>query len=808
MEKQIFKKIFALAVALITVVATFIPFVGAAGVENPMLTSKVMDDLNVWNINTADYPADPSADFVSVVNFLEYGYDKDGDQRYYGLYLYLYNPSLKPVKSGGHYLQMNYRDRSSAKTKEIKYPLKLISASEESGRENLFLKFKVDGSNVISQYINPVERSYLLSSLELVYEGATTVASSPLKQEWNYFGYQYNFGSDNPKGTLTCDYDVFDVISVDLNSTYWFTDTSDLGADYRYEISSVYFNIPNYYINKYGDPLDTAATGGTSGLYSVEGLYDKYYVNGLIVPDQEWYNRFEPVIGKNIQQISPVPSKSPYPSFMENNFWEYIVEFEGVSPELNAYYSYNSRFDYIQPCPYDSYNKIRMIELLSVADSADISKEDLEALIAQSSASIYDTTNSMYLNMVTPLPKLGKNMSFYVSVDGNSLNSSLKSYASRDELGSLNWLHRLFNNSLYSDESGYPECKPIVELTEVDVGLGAGSIFDPGVLADKLFVYGDDLSELKTFYSDHALNNHVYLMRFDVNPYFCSKAALYESPNWFEMDFLTRDFGYYYERVFYENFDILEFTFRDKGGSKVAVPVDCKPIDIIGGVINGNNGVDPDPNNTGDMDDSMSWLEKLIEFLKSLNDFWTLTAIVVGLIVAIVLFVVTYPYLKPVYAVIGKALIGFFNILGAAFGALFKVLGFIFGGIGLVFSFIWNIGANILYNYTGVDIRISSKPGGDTRTGSSAYKEEKRLEAAEKRAEAESAARIAESQARTEEINRRARQHKLKFERKQKSVPKEKNSENKSTSDGKPSYGDSDDFFDLAVKHANEDLKK
>ena len=101
------KKIICLIFALLFIVTAF-SFSSFAGVlaNNPMKDTSVEDDLEKLGVNTSDYGLDTTADFVSVLDFVEYGYDAGGNQEYYGLFVYVYNPSGKEIR--GAYLQMQY----------------------------------------------------------------------------------------------------------------------------------------------------------------------------------------------------------------------------------------------------------------------------------------------------------------------------------------------------------------------------------------------------------------------------------------------------------------------------------------------------------------------------------------------------------------------------------------------------------------------------------------------------------------------------------------------------------------------------
>ena len=290
---RVFCFFFAVLFLLLT-----IPFTAfAAIVENPMYATNVCDDLRNMNYDLSAYPMDESADFVSVINFTEYGYDYYNDQRYYGLFIYLYNPSGKPIYNNC-YVELQYVDKTNNTTKNAKYLLDIMSVSKDGINDNVFLKLRVSNSASIAKDIRKTSRDYTLNAIELKYsnKAGDKAKSFPIKGKYSFTGYQKNFDTtDENLHKLHCTYSETEVIDIELRPATWFTKTSDLGEDYRYEVSSVYFNIPDYYINKYGDINDE-----TSGLYSVQGEYIKYLTNGLVVNDAYCYNSFMEMLKKNI----------------------------------------------------------------------------------------------------------------------------------------------------------------------------------------------------------------------------------------------------------------------------------------------------------------------------------------------------------------------------------------------------------------------------------------------------------------------------------------------------------------------------
>ena len=644
-----------------------IPFSAfAAKISNPMDNTYVVDDLNKMGVNLKNYPKDPSATFVSVMYFQEYGFDANGDQRFYGLYVYLYNPSGKQVSLDGNYLQMAYIDAKGEVTKYVKYALTCKSVSVDQSDSCLFYKFKVEATSGIGREIPKGCREYRLSGIELKDAATGKTKDYALDQTWIYTGHQLNFGKkETDRDSLYVTRKVLETIPIELRSASWFSKTSDLGEDYRYEVSSVYFNIPNYFINEYGDPFNRASK--THGLYAVRGEYYKYVTNGLLVPDQTWYNKFYDMVGNDLRLDSNYANGyvGSYPGFYD----VYHTSLDETG-EIDTTYScsYNMGVNLYTGQHYTSSKKmIPSFQNLAVSANGVLSKDGFEAVYNQFGKGKFTDGSNLVLGDKI---QTGNNYTeYYISVDDAVLNSQIKSFASSQK---ANWLHKLFNKELYVDEDGYDDIEPIVEVSEFQLDLSDLDILAKEALAEKYFVSVDDLASLSEFCDKYDSNSHVYLMRFDVNPYYCPSVVVTDKNVYGDVPLGTS--AYYFEKAVFENFDVLEFTFKNAEGKPSTVPVVCDPIDILGFVVPGNNTIEDDPNNPGgeDKDDGFNLWQWLKNLWSMLGDTGKLIAVVVVIIIVLLL-----------WKFFGKFIL-----------AIFKGIGALFGGIGRAVS-----GANRVYEH-------------------------------------------------------------------------------------------------------------
>ena len=700
---RMFTKVFSFILALITLLSIFLLPAAAvpAPIINPMLDTYVVDDLKKMSYNVDNYPKDASATHLQVIHFLEYGYTP-GDTRYFGLYLYLYNPTGKELELDGHYLQMSC---GAGSTDYSKYSLEVVSYSIDEWDKYVFYKLKLNGVNSIGRSINSVSRVYNLANLEVLYKDESEVvtkswektASGNRKNVWTYQGYQKGFGSET--GTLNYSVHELDTIPVELHDASWMSDTSSLGEeDYRWEVKSYYFNIPTSYIKTYGNIGDK-----NSGLVSVEGEYYKYGLNGLVVPTTELYNQYLPTT--QIAGALDGYTLSDLPGFMKLGD---VHTVENIS-EYHSKFSFNQKSSYFIDTKLLLYHYINSsplpkLNLLSVGSSPYISKDALTELWKTFGKPVLASSSYMYIG--DKVTNIGQRIRFEISVTDGDLGGSIKTYASQNKWGSLNWLHRLLNDELYTDADGYLNCMPLFEVHESDVS----EAYKDDVQGKRLYFDYDSYSELQDFYYEMSSNNSVYIMRLGVEPYYETEVELLSSPSSSEQI----GTGYYYEKVIHKGTDIFTFTFQRADGSRITVPVDCDPVDNLGSVVSGSNKDDGNPNgyptdpSAGKIVDG--WIRDLIDWIKSLKGIVILIGSTIGIVTILVLLVIFWRYLEPWFIRIGAVLGAAFRGLGRFFGALGRGLGAVFGGLFRllfgIFKALWNIGFTVLFYFTGLDLRI------------------------------------------------------------------------------------------------------
>lgn len=135
-----------------------------------------------------------------------------------------------------------------------------------------------------------------------------------------------------------------------------------------------------------------------------------------------------------------------------------------------------------------------------------------------------------------------------------------------------NWLQELYFYGLFHGDLGEDIHidSSIVPVRSSDL---SGSASDA---AETLYVFSDDIPEMKaTVSAAEAADKTVYLFRFNQQQYLSMPVYSYENLSRKDED------SYYFQENFYEDFDILDISFRDESGIVTVLPVVHSPETIF-----------------------------------------------------------------------------------------------------------------------------------------------------------------------------------------------------------------------------------
>ena len=226
-----------------------------AATETAFDNTYVLDDLNESNIageqfNLVNYGYSKERQ-AQVLTFAEYGFNYDIDkQNYYGLYVYVYNPSGQVIGKERNKITIATVYENDKAVDYAPFELILLSVSD-GDYANLFYKFKVaDVSRSLTRVsVNTNLRRYDVGEIELNF-GEDNNKAFNVGNYYEYSGFAKGCGVDaTADSTLTCKSDRIETLPLKVNSSYYLYNNG--GTKYS-NLSSVYFGVPQSTFDKYG----------------------------------------------------------------------------------------------------------------------------------------------------------------------------------------------------------------------------------------------------------------------------------------------------------------------------------------------------------------------------------------------------------------------------------------------------------------------------------------------------------------------------------------------------------------------------
>ena len=558
------KRIFPMLVCVLMLLQSlflFAPAASAAGAD-AMDASYVVDDLNKMGVDITKYKADAENDRMELLSFTEFGYKVNGDFSEYGLYLYLWNPSgVKLEDSDLNSIQLSYGLNAGGKSGYRKYGLEILSWSTGSGYEYVFYKVKIKDSRYIAQSLNKAMRTYEFSGVEILRKGNSNATDYKLGGAFTFTGYHEGCNTSG-FSTLWVDAVKFDTVELELHPVTYYSQTYDAGGVKKYdEIFGVYFSVPNSVVKRYGDLTDEKL----KGLESVKGCYKEVLTNGILTDSDELMNLFnDSAIPKNEiyfrslkYRVLGIPSYNEYYLVKGASALPFLGKKDTVERVINLFANSNV------------FRQNKTLDGLSASEFESLYKENGKDAIERSALKNYTVTRK---DVGTVDVRLG----FWKAV-ANILNGK----SSLDTV-SFDMLQRI----------------SVLE---------AGAL-NASAVSEKFKVTEADAEALKAFASANTKGT-TYVMHFAKRD--CITAELTDAGR-LNADNASNPFdaidnignSYYFEKTVFEDFDILELTFRDEENKMSVVPVSASPIDVTGGIP--SPGTD-NPNEKPKADNPTDW---------------------------------------------------------------------------------------------------------------------------------------------------------------------------------------------------------
>ena len=523
---------------LLPLFAVFAVPASAAGAAE-MDASYVVDDLNTMGVDIAKYPGDANDDRVEIIHVTEFGYKANGDFSEYGLYLYLYNPSGKMISGDKNCVQLAYELNRGGTTSYIKYRLKILSWSTDSGYENVLWKVKVEGAEAIAPMVNKAARVYKISGVEILRPGDNNATDYSYGcGSFTFTGYQKGCYS-NDYSTLRCIADRMDVVKLELHPvTYYITETAigDVAKKYN-EVFGVYFSVPHWVIKRYGNLDDETL----KGLESVSGVYREVTTNGVLTDSDDLQSLLQAPTGSldDVYFRSHIDSPQGYLNYrLTANCAPYAGRLHPNGGAKISDFLYDNVF--LSAAAIDGVNSEKFADLYRSAGRNALTRSALKTYTVTSKDI---GTAEQYVGFWKALGNLfrGKGSTETVSFD-------MLQRVTKTEAGALN----------------------------------------AKAISEKFKVTEADAEALKSF-AWKSGNDSTYVMHFAVRDCVSAKitdAGTIDRDAWFDYLDEIDNIGnsYYFEKTVFEDFDVLELTFRNKENKMSVVPVSASPIDVTGGI--------------------------------------------------------------------------------------------------------------------------------------------------------------------------------------------------------------------------------
>ena len=560
----------------------------------------------------------PNGTFVEFITMHEQDISTLGS---FELFLYMFNPSGKTVSSGS----FDYLGNMAS--------LQVVDGfvMEEADRLYLsdsFVKFKVlnwgyrphvhgDGTTDTSV------RRYDIGNLTLFYEdGSTgyfvTNAFFVVQDQEDASGVK----SKRLEGSQDSE------IEIEIDYTFYRTETSSEGAYYHNQVDSIYFNVPNHLLN-YGE------------LKNVQMSYRRVRTQPIVVLDRRGDAAFTPLHTMAKDRISLaeyLETHDAAPRFWSSDLNVRDAVSSGAA--IGTYYKYV--FNY---APLKTDNRLSSLCWVFGVDDASASLLEQSAVSADrllAWAYSYpilagDTVITGASGQLSGV--LFSEIDDVTVINTEDLDLSAASFASNhsglEELCALGWAYALSKNAE----------NDVLDLSDSIVKIERKSQITDA--ARNLYYFYGDESKLQTCYSRSKLEEStMFLVRFNVSQY-------YETDIHISYDGKTTE-GYLAETDAYLDLHVLRLDFENKMGVRTQIPVKSNHIDCFAGTTNEQDPSDVEKEYRDDFFDDLT--DKWSKFFKIFG-----VILVVIAVIALVAFVgpLVSPSLKAVGENVGEGVRSF-----------------------------------------------------------------------------------------------------------------------------------------------------
>lgn len=542
----------------------------AAELPTDYTKTDIMEDLS--DVSTALYPYNPLGE-VQVIRFQEYCYSEKGFyEMYYGLFVYIYNPTEVPIRTERNFNKLNMATEYDEDGQPTEYSnVRLTYCDNVSNRlYKFYVADPIPFLNRAKAYAKKYggKRRYDIAGVQLTHTDGTFTESQTKDRAYGYTyyftGYAATCDVNNPsaESTLKCSTSKLETVKLDVHQTNY--RTGDYQNNVCDELNTVLFSVPDELFDTYGN------------LQKIKAEWYEYKTKPVFVTsDMGAYDALKPYIGKDIgestaeldwsvvweEYYEPLPNNTHY-------FYDKAYNKGDLGWALTATYNYSDDCIFIPRIDW-----LIKKEGATSAESYNVSKTDMAEYALDYSKNANDAEKIVGAN-----GEYSFNL-FEKSVDVGRTKGYVCQEIDAGDKGSLTvqkdqgFWDKLWHGVQY-EETGYD---PIIVLDDLE----SLSAMSAETFAEMYLVKADEAASILEYSKNEIRNNgKVVLFRFAVTDYYVSKARFECTSNSGMSDYD----GYVAQETVFLNFDVISLTFRGAEGADVVIPCVADPIDIINGL--------------------------------------------------------------------------------------------------------------------------------------------------------------------------------------------------------------------------------
>lgn len=566
MKKKMMRTI-SFIFALLTILGTLLLPISAESADVVLSELKTLK-IDGVPFDEKDYPVVLGSQNISLITAVEKGFQTVSNSPNFGFYIYVYNPGCMEIREVSNSIIMGLDDQCLEDSYDV-YSLQLVGKSADSR----FLKLRIVSSTVNGPlenlYKNRTQvktRVYDISALRLNVAG--TVKTYKVDKVFSFSGTELGANLKARESGL-------DALDVKLYDTNWISPNAGLKVDGttsasiydHYEISSVYFKVPEEYFENY------------DALKSIRAVYDIIHLTPIILTKPNTFDQTTKDAISNAEFIWESDMDVMDLVWMKDGIYEIYSENVDWMKAFadSAYTTYGSISEERSSLAYyfESLPKKFKYEDGSAVAQAAISSVQLEAYFMEQRAKgipDYKLYDEIRQNVVMD----------YNSSDYDGLNLwKMTTFSEQLEKESVirKWFKTLFtedSSKLYEQFNTTANCIEILNPADY-ISVTEDNYTS---VANELFISPADFGAFKDVCNEAVSEGcRVVLLRFGFTDYSCQPVM----DSWEVVTGVGPIVGLVVDKWAYLNLNVVHLVF-EKDKKDVVVPVVSNTINVFGNV--------------------------------------------------------------------------------------------------------------------------------------------------------------------------------------------------------------------------------